>query len=390
VSPVRPPVPTTTLRTLEFARLSQLLQTVFAPQPGEREIVIMVDLPTPNRPDTSRWMDRRRLAAEWYTSLQAHVHSLPFSGVTCCAYDNVGSNNGDLPPHVSVVERCTRENRPMPAHPEPTHDVLKNASVVIALTELSATAPLKLLARDLGFRGASMPGFTRAMLPTLMLDYQLIDQRVRQVKERLDRATYADVLLVAGGADHPLRIDLRHRTGHVSGGLIRENGTVANLPSGEAYIVPYEGERTDDPSATAGELPVQFNGEVVMFSIEKNKATTITSTGRISESQRMKLLAEPAYGNIAELGIGVLGEFGVRAMGETLVDEKLGLHIAFGRSDHFGGTVGPASFQNPKNVVHIDWVYVPSVQPLIRVKQVRLCYSNTENEVIIQDDKLLI
>ena len=67
--------------------------------------------------------------------------------------------------------------------------------------------------------------------------------------------------------------------------------------------------------------------------------------GTRSDVQRAKLDAEPAYGNIAELGIGVLGEWGVEAVGSTLLDEKLGLHIAFGRSDHFGGATAPASFR---------------------------------------------
>jgi phosphoribosylaminoimidazole-succinocarboxamide synthase len=33
--------------------------------------------------------------------------------------------------------------------------------------------------------------------------------------------------------------------------------------------------------------------------------------------------------------------------------EKLGLHIAFGRSDHFGGQVGAAKFSKPEEVVHV-------------------------------------
>ncbi|MEO1370128.1 MAG: hypothetical protein AAFX50_23340, partial [Acidobacteriota bacterium] len=48
-----------------------------------------------------------------------------------------------------------------------------------------------------------------------------------------------------------------------------------------------------------------------------------------------------------------------RPIGEILLDEKLGLHIAFGRSDHFGGTVGPGDFSSPDAVVHIDRVYLP-------------------------------
>jgi len=50
-----------------------------------------------------------------------------------------------------------------------------------------------------------------------------------------------------------------------------------------------------------------------------------------------------------------------------LLDEKLGMHIAFGRSEHFGGQVGPAAFSSPDAVVHIDRVYVPEVMPAVQV-----------------------
>jgi len=74
---------------------------------------------------------------------------------------------------------------------------------------------------------------------------------------------------------------------------------------------------------------------------------------------------EPAYRNVAELGLGLLGGYGIQPVGEILLDEKLGLHIAFGRSDHFGGQVGAKDFTSPDRVVHIDRVYIPEMQPLV-------------------------
>jgi hypothetical protein len=114
------------------------------------------------------------------------------------------------------------------------------------------------------------------------------------------------------------------------------------------------------------------------------------SSGRVSDSQRSRLASEPAYGNLAELGFGILGDFGVTAMGQTLVDEKLGVHIAFGRSDHFGGATSPESFRNPRNVVHIDWVYVPSVQPRVKVESLVFRYPDGKNEVLVNECKLLV
>jgi hypothetical protein len=68
----------------------------------------------------------------------------------------------------------------------------------------------------------------------------------------------------------------------------------------------------------------------------------------------------------------VLGDFGLEPVGSILLDEKLGLHVAFGRSDHFGGAVGPADFSGPDAVVHLDRVYIPQVQPAVAVASVTL------------------
>ena len=56
---------------------------------------------------------------------------------------------------------------------------------------------------------------------------------------------------------HEVVLDLRHRRATASGGMMVEPGNAGNLPSGETYIVPYEGEVAGDPSRTAGLLPVQ-------------------------------------------------------------------------------------------------------------------------------------
>jgi hypothetical protein len=306
-----------------------------------------------------------------------------------CTYPNVGSNNNDLPPHLSLVGR-TNLHADGREETIPLARILQNSSIVLALTEFSATAPLKNLAREHGFRGATLPGFSRKMLPTLALDYEKVHARVMQFKNRLDEASAAFIGFSAIGRSFEMYFDLRHRTAHASGGLMREAGVVGNLPSGEAYIVPYEGEKAGDKSKTRGTLPVQFEGEVVLYKVEENTATTVLSNGAKSEEERAKLQAEPAYGNMAEVGIGVLAEWGVHPVGSVLLDEKLGLHIAFGRSEHFGGITGPGSFRNPRNVIHIDRVYIPAIQPLVLVDEVTLTYGTRGCETIMKKGAYLV
>jgi len=375
---------------LTFDQLATLLDSVFAPKHPERWLTILVDLPDPRVPDTEAWADRRRLAGEWFELLQANLARLPFSAVAYCVYPNVGSNNADLPAEAIVATNLEEYRRLPEGRALPFSAILASSSVVLAPTQLSATAPLKLLAKEYGFRGATLPGFSREMIPVLALDYETVNARVLQFKNRMDRADGVSVVLEAGGKRYESYFDLRFRTGHASGGLMREPGMVGNLPSGEAYIVPYEGERASEPSRTAGELPVQFGDEVVVYRLERNRAVEVLTAGPRSEEERRLLQEEPAYGNMAEVGIGVLGEWGVQAVGSTLLDEKLGLHIAFGRSDHFGGITGNAAFRSRDRVVHIDRIYVPSVQPLVSVIDVSFVYADGSRERIIAQGQFVV
>jgi len=377
-------------RNLDFSRLQNLLMSVFALGNQERALTLIVDLPDEKVRDNTDWADRRRIAAEWFTTLAKHSKELPFTTLSFFVYNNVGTNNNDLPGEMVLAADSSLDGSMILGEIISLESLLERSSVILAPTELSATAPLKNLAKRFHFRGATLPGFSRKMIPALGLDYERVHDRVMQLKTRLDRAISSNVILMVDGMKYQSILDLRYRTAHASGGLIREIGTVGNLPSGEAYIVPYEGERSGEPSRTSGELPVQFENEIVVYRLEGNRAVEVLSSGAASNSERDKLRDEPAYGNIAELGLGVLGEWGVAAVGSILLDEKLGLHIAFGRSEHFGGITSPSSFNRPGNVVHIDRVYVPSSQPRIQVKEVSLTYESDMREVIMLDGKYII
>jgi hypothetical protein len=383
-------IPMSVIRNLGFGQLENLLRSSFLLNEKEKDLSILVDLPDARTKDSARWQDRRRIAAEWYLELQGSLENLPFRAVNLCTYPNVGTNNGDLPARVTVLFSASLAGAALERGMINLKDVLSRSSVVLSVTEYSATAPLKVLARDLKFRGATLPGFSRAMIPALGLDYRQVDARVRAVADRLTRAEAAKVTFGMGDSTQNLIIDLRHRAAHVSGGIISEPGTVANLPSGEAYIVPYEGENEGEPSRTEGSLPVQFGDEIVSFKVERNRCVKVLTEGPESARQASMLAQEPAYGNLAELGIGVLGEWGVQAVGSTLLDEKLGPHLAFGRSDHFGGATGPSSFLDPSRVTHVDWVYVESIQPRISVRELLLRYADGAEETLVRDGKLTV
>ena len=355
---------------LTSGELVGLVRSVFPPRSGDRRLVLLVDYPAGPEQDRPRWTARRELAAEWGKILHREREKLGLEHVDRAGYAATGSNNADLPAAgVLLGETQPGSAAALESSGEAVElDALFNRTqIVIALTEFSATAPLKLAARVTGLRAATMPGFDERMLPALRIDYGQVHDRVLAIKTRLDRAEIADVVFEVDGGDRcELRFDLRYREAHASTGRFPEPGTAGNLPSGEAYIVPFEG-RSGDPSRTQGLLPVQIGGEVVVYRVRENRAVAVESRGAQSRSEAQRLESEPAYGNMAELGFGVLAEFGLEPIGEILLDEKLGFHIAFGRSDHFGGQVGPADFSSPAAVIHLDRIYIPATQPRVRV-----------------------
>ncbi len=373
--------------TLTAQDLRLLVERVFQPTAQDQGLAIIVDLPDDRLADNPDWAHRREMAANWYRELLTEQEALGLKRITLVWFRNAGGNNADLPATCVSGDGLTVWNNAddLTGQEMTFADLFASHSMVLAPTELSATAPLKVATRGANFRAATMPGFLPSMIPALRLDYTEINRRVNLLKEWLDEATVAHFDFEVGEDTHHLVLDLRHNPGHASGGLFPTNGIAGNLPSGEAYIVPYEGNIEGDASGSQGTLPVQIEDEVVVYAIESNKAVQVLTSGPESEREAAHLAAEPAYANLAELGLGVLGDFGLKPTGSILLDEKLGLHIAFGRSDHFGGSVGPDDFSGPDAVIHLDRVYIPETQPKVVVREVRLATPGQEDRVIIAD-----
>lgn len=379
--------------TLTSKDLINLIRSAFPPLPDDRNLGILVDLPHSEENDNRDWKERRHLAEEWFHHLQGCPEQLKLEGIQLIAYPDVGSNNADLPSSAVSIEKT------LPSSWQKLEDqgssiqfntIFEKTQIFLALTEYSTTAPLKNAAVHYGFRAATMPGFSKKMIPALKIDYTLVSQRVNAIKEKLDLASGCDVcFIVKDQKEYKIHFDIRHRKAHASSGRFPEKGTAGNLPSGEAYIVPYEGEK-DEQSRTEGILPVQDKDDLILFTIQENRAVRVEGEGTSVELENDRLDREPAYGNMAELGFGVLEEFGVDPIGEILLDEKLGFHVAFGRSDHFGGTVGPDDFSSPKEVIHLDQIYIPATQPDVTVKSLALIYGEGQSETIMKNGKYTI
>lgn len=378
---------------LKAAELVILIRSVFPPRPDDRTLAILVDIPRRPENDSAPWKERRKMAEAWYRALKRRAAEIPLDRVELIAYPETGSNNADLPERATLIRArlpSAAIDLDISGKTVLFEEIFKDTQLFLAPTEYSTTAPLKNAARRFGFRAATMPGFSAAMISALRIDYGEVSRRVSLLKEKLDRAAAAETrFVVDGNREFRVLFDLRFRKAHTSSGRFPDPGTAGNLPSGETYIVPYEGEKSE-PSRTGGTLPVEVNKNIVLFHIKKNRALAAEGDGPEARSEADHLEREPAYGNVAELGFGVLSDFGIRPCGKILLDEKLGLHIAFGRSDHFGGIVGPADFSSPREVIHLDRIYIPATQPRIRVESVILEYEDKTSEKIMEKGRYLI
>jgi len=356
--------------------LEKLFVDVFDPQPGE-VATVMVDLPHDDITDNEAWRARRDMADRWRRELAKLGDRRGFSVRPMLGFPATGANNADLP-----------ANGTMEGDTVDLHEMLKQSTLVIALTEFSATAPLSLLAKaQEDFRGASMPGAEERMERTsLAADYSKVAKRCAAIAEVMRGAVLLDVVFSTG---HRCWFDLRHRSVDVDDGSLHRHKTgdrLINLPSGETFIVPYEGEFEDVPSWTAGTIPVIHGDELILFHLVANTVVAVEGDG--PEARRYAALfdEDPARANIAEVAFGVNDR--AEVTGNTLEDEKAGFHWAFGRSDHLGGVVGVDDFTSPANVVHQDIVYAKGSP--VQVESAVLIHPDGRQIHVISDAEYVI
>jgi len=248
--------------------LVQLIQSVFPKLENDSALGILVDIPQQSSKDSPEWKKRRQIAMDWARELKSAVQELGLERIELVAYADVGSHGAELPSKVYLMEESlpeTSANLGSLGKETLLKDAYSQIQIWLAPTEYSTTAPLKNAATVYGFRAATMPGFCESMIPALQLDYTEVGRRVDMITSKLDIAKGAKALFIVDEKKKcEMSFDLRFRKGHASSGRFPKTGVAGNLPSGESYIVPYEGERKEK-SQTQGILPVQFGTEMVFL-----------------------------------------------------------------------------------------------------------------------------
>ena len=325
--------------------LHKLFADVFDPQPDET-VLVLFDTPHDSIQDTPAWKQRRAMAERWHAALREMGEQRKFNVLPLVSYPATGAHNGQLPAEGQLD-----------GQPVQLEELAAGVTLTLALTEFSATAPLVGWTRRWPhMRAASMPAVAPEMEATaLAADYTQVARSCQRLRERLIGANYAKIGFSNGDR---LMLDLRFREAHVDDGRLHSDKApprLVNLPSGETYTTLYEGERPGIPSESHGVLPVVWHGDIVRLAIDQNRVTEVLGRGEAADDLHTFLTLDAARRNVAELGLGCNPK--ARVWGNVLEDEKVGPHIALGRSEHLGGTVGPDAFSDPRHVWHSDFVY---------------------------------
>lgn len=355
--------------------LARLLNTVFAPEGGER-VAILIDLDDPND-----MRDHAYLKNPDY-SIQSHAHQVFHKGIRggvlglkggdLFAYKITGGSNLDLPDlavdaagHALSLEK----------------DIYPNYDIILAITTYSATAPLTAFAKQYGFRGATMHGMNDIILRSgLAVDYDEVSRDAEALRVGMTGADWAELDFTVLGNTYTLRLDLGGQEAQKSHGLCRGKAPdVANLPAGEVYWVPTGGEGRFplkyEEDGTLGLMTVK-GGRIVRAELLKGNPATVAH-------HNDKLAVDPVVGELGELGLGTQE---LPWSGRDIQDEKvLGtFHVATGRSDHLGGHLTPDKFTESSHATHDDILFAPHKTPEVTNCEIRL-HRHGETIVVAKD-----
>jgi hypothetical protein len=356
--------------------LSRLLKTVFNPRPGER-VAILIDLEDPHDIKNFGFLKDPKLTIQrhaydvFYQSFRNGVlDELKLTGGDIFAYKITGGSNLDLP-DLAVAP----DGRELSLE----KDIYPNYKLILCISTYSATAPLTAFAKKYGFRGATLHGLNEIILNSgLAVDYDEVSRNAEKLRLGMTKADWVEIDFVYGDDRFTLRLDLGKQEAQKSHGLCRGGPDIANLPAGEIYYVP---------TGASGQFPLKFEDSTIgLMTVQKGRivdSKLLRGNKKTIEAHRFKIQADPAAGELGELGFGTQV---LPVSGRDIQDEKvLGtMHVATGRSDHLGGHLTPDKFVNKQNATHDDILFAPHKTPEIRVPQVRM-HRNGKTEVLIEN-----
>jgi len=355
--------------------LVRLLTTVFELESAER-FAVFTDLEDVADFEGLAFLDKDGYAQQkhafgtLFRGIKENLGALNGAAVDFYGYAATGGSNLDLPDTVVTPEG---EERALT-------DVLKEHSIILYMGTWSATAPITKLAKEIGFRGATMHGTNDRILASgLAVDYNEVSARAERIRTAITGAETLTLHWRVGGKDIALEIGAKDREMQKSHGLVHDIGDVANLPAGEVYYIPQDAN---------GLLPQKFEdeqGTIAIFEVKDRAIVGVHEFIRGDENlvaDYMRVIEEdPNAGQITELGIGTQNLPWAYA---DIQDEKIlgTAHVATGRSDHLGGAIDSSHFKDKRNASHNDILFTPEKTPEIELTRVTMHKDGAETVLL--------
>ncbi len=243
------------------------------------------------------------------------------------------------------------------------------ADIIIALSNNSTShTNFRKLSCHAEARFASLPHFDPEMFGTSMtVDWHALAARTAKLVEAVNRAEWVYVECPNGTAMHICKQG-RHAEG--DDGLLTAKGAFGNLPAGEAYLAPLEGESHGTMVIEWG--PTAKLTSPLTLTVADGKVVRIDGDDPLRQRLEARFAENDNCRNLAELGIGT-NDKASRPDNVLEAEKILGtIHLALGDNTGFGGTVA-APF-------HEDYVFY---QPTVT-----LVMADGSQEIIIDNGQL--
>ncbi len=347
--------------------LKKLITDVFNPKKGEN-VIILNDFPSDESKVNEDFLQRKEMAENWHDAFSAMGKEIGFTLEPMIYYEPTGAHGTPLPETATQSKKTITLDKKL--------RTFGSKDIVIPITRFSATGPIDGYLLKQKFRMASMPGAHMGMT-SFQADYSIVAKKAKVLARKLTKAEGAIVTFSTG---HKMYFDLDGRKAIADDGQCKEPGHSINLPSGETFIAP-----VDTPgSRSKGYIPVYYDKHLLIYEVKDNKIVDVITDSPKSKEMQKYFLEDPARSNIAELGLGCNDK--ATFINNVLQDEKIeGMHWAYGYNDYMGGTVGIKDFIDPLSAIHVDIIYTKAAR--IKVREVRLVYSDNTREVIMENSR---
>ena len=239
---------------------------------------------------------------------------------------------------VEILPRRSNGEEPPPQ----IADLMTTMDVVLCPTSKSLThTDARRRASAAGVRVGTLPGVTEDIMVRCMnADYTRIAERTHRLCALME-ATKVIRVQAPSGTD--VTLPVAGRRALASSGLFHEKGASGNLPTGEAFLAPLEGQSNGVIVVDGSMAGIGMLSQPIRIVVKDGYAEEITGG---PEAEQLIALLEP-HGRdartVAEFGIGTNDR--ATLSGVILEDEKVmgTIHIAFGDNKSMGGSVRVAS-----------------------------------------------